>query len=44
MIVLDTIKKIWDNPVAKKAIMGLGIFILVILIIILIAACSGGKK
>lgn len=41
---MDTIKKIWDNPVAKKAIMGLGIFILVILIIILIAACSGGKK
>ena len=33
---MDTIKKIWDNPVAKKAIMGLGIFILVILIIIIV--------
>ena len=41
---MDAIKKILDNPIAKKAVMGLGIFLLVIIIIILIASCSGGKK
>lgn len=41
---MDAIKKIFDNPIAKKAVMGLGIFLLVIIIIILIASCSGGKK
>lgn len=41
---MDNIKKIFDNPIARNAVMGLGIFIVVVLIIVLIASCSGGKN
>jgi hypothetical protein len=41
---MDSIKKIWDNPIGKKVVMGTGIFILGIIIIMLIAKCSVKKQ
>lgn len=41
---MDNIKKMFENPIARNAMMGLGIFMIVVIIIVLIASCSGGKK
>lgn len=41
---MDNIKKMFENPIARNAMMGLGIFMLVVIIIVLIASCSGGRK
>ena len=41
---MDNIKKMLENPIARNAIMGLGIFMIIVIIIVLIASCSGGGK
>ena len=41
---MDNIKKMLENPIARNAIMGLGIFMIIVIIIVLIASCSGGAK
>lgn len=38
---MDTIKKIFENPIARNAMIGLGIFFIAIIIIIMFASCSG---
>src|SRR5574344_340780 len=38
------IKQMWNNPISRKAIMGIGIFILLIIFIMIIASCSGGSN
>lgn len=41
---MDTFKKILDNPIAKRALIGLGVFVLAIIIVMLVVSCSGGKS
>lgn len=41
---MDNIKKMLENPIARNAMIGLGIFFIVVIIIIFIASCSGGAR
>lgn len=41
---MDTIKKMWDNPISKKVIIVMGAFIIIIIIVLLITSCSVNQK
>jgi hypothetical protein len=41
---MDTLKKMWDNPISKKVLIIIGCFLLFVIIIILISSCEANKR